>query len=178
MNAILPFPAPRASARHEAQTRALMGHMPALMRAALALVRSRDCAEDLAQEALLRVWARMRSGEPIGELRPYLLATLRNLARRPPRPIPAEAASPDTAPDRAPDRLACREVLAALAELPSEQAGLLALAAIGGGTVAELAAETGLPPGTVASRVSRARARLRARLDLPEAAPVAALLGR
>lgn len=166
-----PLPCPRA-------TQALTDLIPVLMRTALALTRSRDRAEDLAQEALLRVWTRLRDGEEIGDLRPYLLATLRNLARRPPRLAPAEAAAPESAPGAAADRLACGEVMAALSALPPDQLRLLTRAAIDAATTAELAAETGLPPGTVASRLSRARARLRARLDLPDADPVAALLER
>jgi RNA polymerase sigma-70 factor (ECF subfamily) len=157
---------------------ALAAELPALLRAARALVRSRDGAEDLVQEALLRVWTRMRAGGEIEALRPYLRTTLRNLARRPASLAPAEAAAPEATPPGAADRIACREVLAALAELPPDQAQLLARAALGAATMADLAAETGLPPGTVASRLSRARARLRARFDLPEDGPVAALLER
>jgi RNA polymerase sigma-70 factor (ECF subfamily) len=166
-----PLPCPQLA-------QALTDLIPALMRAALALTRSRDRAEDLAQEALLRVWTRLREGEAIGDLRPYLLTTLRNLARRPPRLAPAEAAAPETAPNAAPDRIACREVIAALSALPPDQGRLLSRVVLDAATIAELAAETGLPPGTVASRLSRARARLRARLDLPDGDPVAAILER
>ncbi|MDH3264511.1 MAG: sigma-70 family RNA polymerase sigma factor [Paracoccaceae bacterium] len=166
-----PLPCPQTA-------RALTDLIPALLRAALALTRSGDHAEDLAQEALLRVWTRMHDGEEIGDLRPYALTTLRNLARRPPRLAPAEAAAPEATPSAAPDRIACREVIDALSALPPDQGRLLTRAAFGAATMAELAAETGLPPGTVASRLSRARARLRARLDLPETGPVAALLER
>ncbi len=166
-----PLPCPHAA-------QALTDLIPSLMRTAMALTRSRDRAEDLAQEALLRVWTRLREGETIGDLRPYLLTTLRNLARRPPRLAPAEAAAPESAPNAAPDRIACREVIAALSTLPPDQGRLLSRVVLDAVTIAELAAETGLPPGTVASRLSRARARLRARLDLPEGDPVAALLER
>ena len=157
---------------------ALVAAIPALRRTARALVRCPDRAEDITQEALLRVWARMRDGEEIAAPLAYLRATARNLARRPPRLDPAEAASPESTPPCAEDRLACRAVMAALAALPPEQAALLTSAALGEGTVAEIAIATGLPPGTVASRVSRARARLRRDLGLPETRPVGALLDR
>jgi len=156
----------------------LTTHMPALMRTALAVTRSRDRAEDLAQEALLRVWVRLRAGEEIDDLRPYLLTTLRNLARRPPRMAPAEAASPEAAPGEASDRIACAEVIAAIDALPPEQARLLNRTALDDATIAEIAAEAGLPIGTVASRVSRARARLRAELGLGVRDPVGDLLDR
>ncbi len=166
------------AAAREAAAAALARLRPDLLRAARAIARCPDRAEDLAQEALLRVWIRLVAGERIDDLRPYLLTTLRNLARRPPRLLPAELAAPEAAPGNASDRMACREVIAAMGALPAGQATLLAEAALGDGTVAELAARAGLPPGTVASRVSRARASLRARFDLPEAAPVTALLDR
>ncbi|MCX7645982.1 MAG: sigma-70 family RNA polymerase sigma factor [Rhodobacteraceae bacterium] len=150
--------------------------IPDLERAARAISRRGGEAEDLAQEALLRVWARLASGAAVEDLRPYLLTTLRNLARRPPRLPPAEAAPPEATPPEAAGRIAVREVAEALRSLPAEQARLLVAAAAGTRTLAELAEETGVPPGTVASRVARARARLRAAVDLPEHAPVSALL--
>lgn len=157
---------------------ALVALMPDLRRAARAVTRDPSQADDLAQEALLRVWARLCEGGSVGELRPYLMTTLRNLARRPARPAPAEAASPEAIEPVAAGRIAVREVAAAMADLPGEQLQVLIAAATGGGTLAEIAAEAGIAPGTAASRVSRARARLRAAFDLPEDAPVAALLGR
>ena len=178
----LPVSAPPARPRRvtpaPSERRALVGLIPDLRRAARAIVRDPDRAEDLAQEALLRVWARLRDGGSVGELRPYLMTTLRNLARRPPRLAPAEAAAPESTEPAAAGRIAVREVAAALAEMPPDQARLLLAAASGAGTIAEIAAGAGLPPGTVPSRVSRARARLRAAFDLPEDAPVAALLSR
>ena len=153
-------------------------HMPALMRAALAVTRSRDRAEELSQEAFLRVWAKLRQGERIEDLRPYLLTTMRNLARRPKPMAPAEAAPPEAAPGDTSDRMACDRVMAAIRALPRDQADLLTRTALDDATIAEIAAETGLPMGTVASRVSRARARLRAKLELDRENPVADLLER
>ncbi len=158
--------------------RALVAEMPALKRAACSILRDRDRAEELTQEALLRVWVRLAEGDSISALQPYLRATLRNLARRPERQVPAELAPPLTAPAASGDRLACRQVLQALTELPTDQLRLLARAALTAASTAEIAAETGLPVGTVASRVSRARSKLRARFDLGETAPVDDLLGR
>jgi RNA polymerase sigma-70 factor (ECF subfamily) len=155
---------------------ALTTLIPDVERAARAVSRHRGDAEDLAQEALLRVWARLSEGAAVDDLRPYLLTTLRNLARRPPRLAPAEAAAPEASPPEAAGRIAVREVAEALMSLPPDQARLLIAAAAGNRTLAELAAEAGVPPGTVASRVARARARLRAAIDLPGDAPVAALL--
>lgn len=155
---------------------ALTALIPDARRTARAILRNGDLAEDVVQEALLRVWARLNAGVPIGDLRPYLMTTVRNLARRP-RPLaPAEAAPPEAAPGGAHDRIACTEVLAALTHLPRDQARLLTVTALNGATLAELAETTGLPPGTVASRVSRARARLRAQFGLSEKRTVSDLL--
>ena len=71
--------------------------------------------------------------------------------------------------------LALREVMQAIAALPPAQAELLRLLATTGADYADLARQTGLPLGTVTSRLSRARARLRAAVDLPENAPVTTL---
>ena len=58
--------------------------MPALQRLARILAATPDLAEDMAQDALLRVWARLRKGGEIDDLRPYLMTTLRNASTRPP----------------------------------------------------------------------------------------------
>lgn len=151
-------------------------HIPALMRAARAITRSLDLAEDLAQEALLRVWAKLKDGEQIDDLRPYLLTTLRNLARRPARLAPVEAAGPETTDGAAADRVALNEVMSALKNLPHEQSELLRRAAFWEDTMAEISEETGIPCGTVASRISRARARLKEELHLPPTAALTELL--
>ena len=65
----------------------LTDFIPDLMRLSLRLKRGdRAAAEDLAQEALLRVWARLRAEGRIDDLRPYLMEAARNLSRRPPHP--------------------------------------------------------------------------------------------
>lgn len=74
-------------------------------------------------------------------------------------------------------RLGCAEALAALAGLPEDQLHLLRLRAMEGLSYARIARRTGLPLGTVTSRLARRRAALRLALDLPPRAPVAELLG-
>jgi len=156
----------------------LASTLPQLTGVARRLSRSREEAEDLVQETILRVWSRMAEGGEVRELRPYLFATLRNLARRPAERPDAltDAEAPAVAPV-AEGRLATEDVLRALGELPCEQAILLRGLAVEGASYADLARRHGLPLGTVMSRVSRGRARLSARLGLPGDAPVAALIG-
>ncbi|SMX42372.1 RNA polymerase sigma factor [Actibacterium lipolyticum] len=152
--------------------------LPDLMRLARLLTRNRDTAEDLAQEALLSVCSRLAKGEDIRALRPYLMTTLRNAYRRT-RAHPNFADADEDAmpghPPEAPQRMACREVLKAIATLPPHQAELMQLLATTGASYEELSRDTGLPIGTVTSRLSRARATLRCTLDLPPNAPVTAL---
>lgn len=160
----------------DTQAQALAALLPDLERVARFLTRDRDAAEDLAQEALLAVWARMAHGEEIRALRPYLMTALRNAHRR--RRKPEFSTGEDALPGHlaeAPRRIACREVLAAIAALPPAQAELMRLLVATGASHADLARRTGLPTGTVTSRLSRARMRLRAALDLPDGASVTAL---
>ncbi|MBF9061300.1 sigma-70 family RNA polymerase sigma factor, partial [Rhodobacterales bacterium HKCCSP123] len=60
--------------------------------------------------------------------------------------------------------------LRALDGLPEEQRRLMRLRVLDGLSYAEIAAETGLPMGTVTSRLARGRRALRLALDLPGAA--------
>jgi RNA polymerase sigma-70 factor (ECF subfamily) len=155
----------------------LLGLIPDLRRLSRRLVRDPDRADDLAQEALLRVWAQMAAGAEIDNLRPYLMESARNLARRPARQGEElnEADMPVIAPE-APGKLAMRDVAAALARLPKAEASMILDVATGSMSYADLAARSGLPLGTVMSRLSRSRARLRKHCGLPKAGPVAALL--
>ena len=152
---------------------------PRLLRRARRYTSDPAAAEDLAQEALLRVWARLQQEPPVDDLERYLFTALRNISqrRRAAEAALTEAEMPAVAP-RAADRLAAGEVLAEIARLPAAQARLILEHGVGGTSYAELARRHGLPVGTVMSRVARGRARLCDRLDLPRDRPVAAILGR
>ncbi len=155
--------------------------MPDLRRVARYLTRDRDQADDIVQDILLKLWVRLADPDQddISDLRHYAFAALRNRIRdRGPEPdrIGLDGLPPPTSPPDAPARLACADTLSALEDLPEDQATLLRLQAIDGLSQAEIARRTGLPPGTIASRLSRARAALRHRLDLPPGAPVTFLI--
>lgn len=152
--------------------------MPALLRAARRMVDGRDAAEDLVQEGLLRVWARLDKGAQIEDLAPYLRATMRNIVRRRRTDAPLELieeAIPGE-PGAAGGRLATADVLAAIDRLPEPQAALLRALMVHEESYEALAARLDLPIGTVMSRLSRARAALRLQMDLPDGRSTDALL--
>ena len=156
---------------------ALTSLIPALTRLARILAPTPDQAEDMAQDALLRVWARLKNGGAIEDLRPYLMTTLRNASTKP--PVQDQELTDQNTPSQPAEvwnRFACVDVSGAIARLPNDQAELLRPLAFHGATYAELAAAFELPIGTVMSRISRARAHLRTDLNLPKAHAVDILL--
>ena len=152
--------------------------MPGLMRLARILAPNRSAAEDLAQEAMLKVWARLADGAVIAALKPYLNTVIRRLAREAPAPE-VTAEDWDVADELGSAagylRLCWRDVDAALDRLPPPQGDLLRGVAAGR-SYARLAEDCGVPPGTIMSRIARARAGLRRALDLPEGTACAELL--
>ncbi|WP_300550615.1 sigma-70 family RNA polymerase sigma factor [Roseovarius sp.] len=141
--------------------------MPHLLRVARRLCRNGDGAQDLCQEVLLNLCIRLDAGAEIDDLRAYAMTALRNQHRQRMRRGDLSLGAPEvveiTQPD-AFDACALSEVRAAIARLPAPQERLMRLVAAGETSPADLARRTGLAPGTVMSRLARARARLRADL--------------
>ncbi len=151
--------------------------IPALQRLARILAPTPDQAEDMAQDALLRVWARLKKGGEIDDLRPYLMTTLRNASTRP--PVQDQELTDQNTPSHPAeiwDRFACSDVSRAISRLPDDQASLLRPLVLQGRSYADLAKAFDLPIGTVMSRISRARAQLRTDLELPKTYAVETLL--
>ncbi|MEL6509376.1 MAG: RNA polymerase sigma factor [Pseudomonadota bacterium] len=148
---------------------------PDLVRLARHIGRDAQEAEDVVQDVLLSTLRRCRARGPIEDLRPYLHAALRNRLRRPAEKAEESAVEP-TAPGEAEDRLMLRDVQAALADLPTDQATILRAFAVQGESYAQIATRLGLPQGTVMSKLARARSHLRDALELPDGTAVAALL--
>ncbi len=126
-------------------------------------------AADLAQDTALRVWKRQSEGHRIENTNAYAMAAMRNLAStrwRSYKPCDElDETSAFTQPE-APARIACAELRSAILKLPPDQAVLMELIAGGDTRPSELARITGLPLGTVMSRLARARAKLRLNLGL------------
>ncbi len=147
-------------------------------RLAYGLTRNASDADDLAQETFVRAWqalARFRVGEP---LYPWLSRICVNLAfslyrrrrRRPEEPMETliEAGRQFGVDDDPSEHAARRErdarLAAAFEELSPDHQAVLVLRAVEDLSYEEIAGTLGIPPGTVMSRLSRARAELKARL--------------
>jgi RNA polymerase sigma-70 factor (ECF subfamily) len=153
--------------------------IPALRRYAYALVRDHTAADDLVQDTLERALSRWASRRPDGELRAWLFAILRNLhidahrqARRRGTQVEIDEVDHRETPALQETALEARDVLAALEQLPEEQKSLLLLIGVEDFSYEETARILGVPIGTVMSRLSRARQRLR---SIVEDGPVALL---
>lgn len=146
---------------------------PAVVAVTRALLGSRHPElDDVAQEALLAVYDAIRRFRGESSLLHYArrIAVRTALAarRRSPRHEPMSASAFDAADgsEAAPDRIARELRVAAfralLDQLPPEQAESLAMRAVLGYDLPQIAAETGVPINTVRSRIRLARERLRA----------------
>lgn len=157
----------------------LTGLQPDLLRAARKMTGSTDQAQDLSQDVLLKVWTKQCSGSEIQNLRAYAMTTMRNTFRQYLRQIAPGTELKEDMMIAAPNAfatLALRELDAAITRLPGEQAQLIRMVAAGETSPTVLSDLTGLPVGTVMSRLARARMQLRTDMGLARSAPVAELI--
>ena len=139
------------------------------------LVASADAAEEVTQDVFHAVWRRARTyRSERGAVRGWLLTIARNagidwrrskasrIAREAPFDDAARLADDDMRVDeRVSVRLRDARVRDVVRALPEEQRQVLDLAFWGGLSQTEIAARTGIPLGTVKSRVRLAMAKLR-----------------
>ena len=149
----------------------LLSWVPRLRRYARALAGNRDDADDLVQDTLERAWARSALWRGVADMRGWLFSIMHNLhvdgVRRP--RVATQAMDDDTpeiamAPTQG-ERLAVLDLQAALDQLPAEQKEVVLLVALEDMAYADIAKTLGIPIGTVMSRLSRGRERLRALMD-------------
>jgi len=146
--------------------------IPALRRYAYALVRDHDSADDLVQDTLERALSRWALRRSDGDLRAWLFTIQRNLhvsalrqgQRRGTHVELDEATTPSTVAQQE-SGIEVQDILAALDQLPEEQKSLLLLVGVEDLSYDDAAKVMGVPTGTVMSRLSRGRQRLRALLE-------------
>jgi RNA polymerase sigma-70 factor (ECF subfamily) len=150
----------------------LLAAIPRLRRYARVLTGDATRADDLVQETLARAWEKRRLWAVGSDLRAWMFTIMHNvfvnqlgLAARDARnvSIDGEGASAWQLPVRATQqiRVELLEVLREMERLPTEQREVLVLAAVEEMRYEEIATVLDIPVGTVMSRLSRARERLR-----------------
>lgn len=144
--------------------------VPALRRYARALTRNADRADDLVQDCLERAIRKRALWAPKGTVEAWLFKMLVNLWRNDARTtrrrgehVPIDGLLMEPAvPAAQPGRIALAEMSRALDRLPDEQREALLLVVLEGKPYGEAAEILGIPLGTLMSRISRARAALKA----------------
>jgi RNA polymerase sigma-70 factor (ECF subfamily) len=142
---------------------------PNLRRYARALTRNVEQADDLVQDCLERALSRRHLWKEGGNTRAWLFTIMHNIhandtRRRDSRPSPVPIDDSDgyhARPASQDSRIAGLELAAALESLPDEQRQVILLVALEGMSYGEVAETVGVAQGTVMSRLSRGRERLR-----------------
>ncbi|WP_263495446.1 sigma-70 family RNA polymerase sigma factor [Mesorhizobium sp. CO1-1-8] len=147
----------------------IIGQLGSLRRYARSLTRDSIDAEDLVHDALVRAYERRSTFRSGGNLRAWLLSIAHNTFIDTMRSRKSEAARLEQAgylaegstpaPQEHSVRLA--QVREAFFSLPEEQRSALHLVAIEGLSYSQAAEASGVPLGTLMSRIGRARAALR-----------------
>ena len=140
--------------------------IPRLRRYARALAGDRASADDLVQDTLERAWAKLHLYRRGTDLRAWLFTVMHNVHVNRVR----SARSTDTLDDEMPelaqrgaqgDALVVRDMDRSIARLPDEQRAVLLLVTLEEMSYDEVARTLGIPIGTVMSRLSRAREKMR-----------------
>ena len=144
--------------------------IPRLRRYARALAGDRASADDLVQDTLERAWAKLHLYRRGTDLRAWLFTVMHNVhvnrVRATRATDPIEEEMPELAQRAAQgDALMVRDLDRAIARLPEEQRAVLLLVTLEDMSYDEVARTLGIPIGTVMSRLSRAREKMRAMLS-------------
>ena len=149
----------------------LLSCLPRLRRYARALMGSKMEADDLVQDTVERGWSRLASWRRGSDMRVWLFSIMHNLhvdqLRQPSvsteildddTPLPQVSASETNRPE-------IRDMESALQQLSAEQREVVLLVALEEMTYDEVASSLGIPMGTVMSRLSRGREKLRVLME-------------
>jgi RNA polymerase sigma-70 factor (ECF subfamily) len=159
---------------HAVHTR-IADELPRLRRYARALMKDPDRADDLVQETVVRALSKAHLWKPDTDLRAWLFTLMHNQyvnairsAVRRGSHSSLDAALEIGRPGNQTEHLELRDFRAALDRLPAEQREVVLLIGLEGLKYEEVAEITGVPVGTVRSRLSRARETLREMMDAPD----------
>ena len=144
-----------------------MAAIPALRAFAVSLCGNPDRADDLVQETLVKAWTGLDSFVEGTNLTAWLFTILRNIYYSDYRKRRRETADPDgamaarlVAPASQLGHMDLLDFRQALQKLPADQREALILIGASGMSYDEAAAICNCAPGTMKSRVNRARARI------------------
>ena len=142
----------------------IVPYIPNLRRYARALVGDRDGADDLVQDTLERAVRKFHLWRP-GDLRAWLFSIMHNVFvnQLKARKIPSDVEIDDTfaAPQSSVTSMDLQDLQRALGTLAPEQREVVLLVALEDMSYADVSRALGIPMGTVMSRLSRGRDRLR-----------------
>lgn len=146
--------------------------IPHLRRYARGLNSDTEHADDLVQDTLERAWSKYSMWQKRGQVRAWMFGIMHNLfidRVRSQRARPEDGFGDDLPEvpdrDRQGDHLEVRDMDKALQRLAPELREVLLLVGVEELSYQEVAAVLSIPIGTVMSRLSRARERLRTELD-------------
>jgi RNA polymerase sigma-70 factor, ECF subfamily len=151
----------------------IIPYIPNLRRYARALVGDRDGADDLVQDTLERAVRKFHLWRP-GDLRAWLFSIMHNVfvnqlkARRIAPEVEIDDSFP--APASSVTRMDLQDMQRALSGLAPEQREVVLLVALEDMSYADVSRALGIPMGTVMSRLSRGRERLRRAMGEPQRA--------
>ncbi len=151
--------------------------IPRLRRYARALTGDRNRADDLVQDTLERAWVKQHLWRRGSDLRAWMFSIMHNTfinqVRKSQLPMVEMDDDALEVPVRATqeDGLHMRDLVSALVELPVEYREVVLLVGLEQMSYEEVAQVLGIPLGTVMSRLSRGRERLRTLMG-GEAAPM------
>ncbi len=147
----------------------IVPYVPNLRRYARALVGDRDAADDLVQDTLERAVRKFHLWRP-GDLRAWLFSIMHNVfvnQLKSRKLAPSVEIDEETLAAYVPgvDRLDVMDLERALGKLAPEQREVVLLVALEDMTYADVSRALGIPIGTVMSRLSRGRERLRRAME-------------
>lgn len=152
----------------------IVEHIPRLRRYARALLGERHASDDLVQDTLERAWNKFHLWRPGSDLRAWLFAIMHNVfvnqvrshrheMERTVEETPEVAVRATQA-----DALELADIERSLRMLPAEQREVLLLVTVEEMTYDEASRALDIPIGTVMSRLSRARERMRRAMSEPQ----------